>query len=114
GEVLDGTDHLRNVGVLVVVPGHNLNLGLAIGQSADHGPGSVEQGAETHADNIGGNDLVLVVAEGLGSSSLHSSVDLSHGHGLGAHSIQDGGGAGGGGNTLSSADKLAVQFGDNQ
>lgn len=25
-EVLDGTDHLRSVGVLVVVPGHDLNL----------------------------------------------------------------------------------------
>ena len=25
-EVLDGTDHLRGVGVLVVVPGHDLNL----------------------------------------------------------------------------------------
>ena len=27
GEVLDGADHLRNVGVLVVVPGDDLNLG---------------------------------------------------------------------------------------
>ena len=25
-EVLDGADHLRGVGVLVVVPGHNLHL----------------------------------------------------------------------------------------
>ena len=35
--MLDGTDHLRNVGVLVVVPGHDLNLGLAVGQLVDHG-----------------------------------------------------------------------------
>ena len=37
GEVLDGADHLRNVGVLVVVPGNDLNLSLAVGQSANHG-----------------------------------------------------------------------------
>ena len=30
-EVLDGADHLRNIGVLVVVPGNNLDLGLAVG-----------------------------------------------------------------------------------
>ena len=42
GEVLDGTDHLRNIGVLVVVPGHNLDLGLAVGQLVDHGLGGIE------------------------------------------------------------------------
>ena len=30
GEVLDGADHLGGVGVLVVVPGHNLLTGLKV------------------------------------------------------------------------------------
>ena len=114
GEVLDGTDHLRNVGVLVVVPGNDLDLGLAVGQLVDHGLGSVEQGAEGHADDVGRNDLILGVAVGLGLSSLHGSVDLSNSNVLSNNSVQDGGGAGGGGDTLSSADQLAVQLGDDQ
>ena len=63
-EVLDGADHLRNVGVLVVVPGNDLNLGLAVGQLVNHGLGSVEQRTEGHADDVGGDDLVLGVAVG--------------------------------------------------
>ena len=110
----DGAAHLRNIGVLVVVPGNDLNLGLAVGQLVDHGLGSVEQRAEAHTDDIGRNDLVLGVAVGLGSGSLHSSVDLSHGDFLGNHSVQHGGGAGGSGNALCSADQLAVQLGNNQ
>ena len=43
GEVLDGADHLRNVGVLVVVPGNDLNLGHAAGQLVDHGLGGMTQ-----------------------------------------------------------------------
>ena len=74
-EVLNGTDHLRSVGVLVVVPGHDLNLIGVVIDLSDHGLGSVEQRAVTHTDDVGGDDLILVVAEGLGSSSLHSSVD---------------------------------------
>ena len=112
--MLDGADHLRNIGVLVVVPGNDLNLSHAAGQLVDHGLGSVEQGAEGHADDVGGHDLILGVAVGLGLSSLHGSVDLLDGHALGADSVQDGGGAGGSGDTLSSADQLAVQLGDNQ
>ena len=110
--MLDGAAHLRNVGVLVVVPGNDLNLGLAVGQSADHGLSSIEQGAEAHADDVGGDDLVLGVAVGLGSSSLHGSVDLSNGDSLGADSVQDGGGAGGGGNTLCSADHTSFRIWD--
>ena len=45
-KVLDGAAHLRNVGVLVVVPGDDLNLCHAAGQLVDHGLGSIEQGAE--------------------------------------------------------------------
>ena len=64
GEVLDGTDHLRNVGVLVVVPGNNLNLSHTAGQLVDHGLSSIEQRTVGHTHDIGGNDLVLVVAVG--------------------------------------------------
>ena len=103
GEVLDGADHLRNVGVLVVVPGNDLNLGHAAGQLVDHGLGSIEQGAEGHADDVGGDDLVLGVAVGLSLSNLHGSVDVSNGDFLSDNSVQDGGGAGRRGDTLSSA-----------
>ena len=113
-EILDGANHLAGVGVLVVVPGNNLNLSAAVAQIHDHGLSSVKQGAVTHADNVGGDDLVLVVAVGLGSGGLHGSVDLVNSDSLGADSVQDGGGAGGSGDTLCSADQLAVQLGDNQ
>ena len=95
GEVLDGPDHLRNVGVLVVVPGNDLHLAGAVAQVDDHGLGGIEQGAETHADDVGGNDLVGVVAEGLGGLSLHLGVDISNRGGAFHNGVQDGGGAGG-------------------
>ena len=63
-EVLNGTDHLRGVGVLVVVPRHDLNLIGVVVDLSDHGLGSVEQRAVTHTDDVGRNDLILVVAEG--------------------------------------------------
>ena len=112
--MLDGAAHLRNIGVLVVVPRHDLNLAGAVAQVDDHGLSGIKQGAKAHTDDVGGNDLVLVVAEGLGSLSLHLSVDLFLG-GIAFHnSVQDGGGAGGGGNALCGTDQLAVQLGDNQ
>ena len=114
-EVLNGTDHLRSVGVLVVVPGHDLNLIGVVIDLSDHGLGSVEQRAVTHTDDVGGDDLILVVAEGLGSSSLHSSVDGLLGDVLALDDCdQQGGGAGGNRHTLSRADQLAVQLGDDQ
>ena len=45
-EVLDGADHLRNIGVLVVVPGNDLNLNLAVGQLGNHGLSSIKQGTK--------------------------------------------------------------------
>ena len=114
-EVLDGANHLAGVGVLVVVPGHDLHLIGVVVDLSDHGLGSIEQRTEADADDVGRHDLILVVAVGIGSNSLHSGVDallgdvltLNNGH-------QDGGGAGAGGNTLSGADELAVELGDNQ
>src|SRR5699024_6780762 len=115
GEVLDGADHLRGVAVLVVVPGHDLNLIGVVVDLGDHGLGSVEQRAVAHTDDVGGNDLVLVVAEGLRSGSLHGGVDGLLGHVLALDDgHQDGGGAGGDGHTLGRADQLAVQLGDDQ
>ena len=110
-EVLDGTDHLRGVGVLVVVPRHDLDLVGVVVDLSDHGLGSVEQRAVTHADDVGRNDLVLVVAEGLRGSSLHGSVDGLNGNVLTLdNGNQDGGRTGGNGHTLSRADQLAVQL----
>nr|DAL38790.1 MAG TPA_asm: terminase small subunit [Caudoviricetes sp.] len=114
-EVLNGTNHLRGVGVLVVVPGHDLNLIGVVVELSDHGLGSVEQRAVTHADDIGRNDRILVVAEGLRGSSLHSSIDGLLGDILALdNGNQDGGRTGGNGHTLSRADQLAVQLGDDQ
>ena len=114
-EVLNGTNHLAGVGVLVVVPRNDLDLIGVVVDLSDHGLGGIEQGAVLHADNVRRNDLILVVAEALGSSSLHSSIDSFLGDVLALNdSNQDGGGAGGNRNALSGADQLAVQFGDNQ
>ena len=115
GEVLDGTDHLAGVGVLVVVPGHDLHLIGVVVDLGDHGLGGIEQGAVLHADNVRRNDGLFVVAVGSGSSGLHSGVDAVLGDILALnHSNQDGGGAGANGHTLGGADQLAVQLGDNQ
>ena len=114
-EVLNGTNHLRSVRVLVVVPRHDLNLIGVVVDLSDHGLGSIEQRAVTHADDIGRNDLILVVAEGLRSSSLHSSIDGLLGDVLALDdSNQNGGRAGGNRHTLSRTDQLAVQLGDDQ
>ena len=85
-EVLDGTNHLAGVGVLVVIPGNNLNLGCAVVKRQNHGLSGIKQRTEAHANDIAGYDLIYVVAEGLVGSSLHSS----------------------------SADELAVQLRDNK
>ena len=114
-EVLNGTNHLRSVRVLVVVPRHDLDLVGVVVDLSNHGLGSVEQRAVTHADDVGRNDLILVVAEGLRGSSLHSSVDGLNGNVLTLdNGNQDGGRTGGNGHTLSRADQLAVQLGDDQ
>ena len=114
-EVLNGTNHLRSVRVLVVVPRHDLDLVGVVVDLSDHGLGSVEQRTVTHTDDVGGNDRVLVVAEGLRSSSLHGSVDGLNGNVLTLdNGNQDGGRTGGNGHTLSRADQLAVQLGDDQ
>ena len=115
GEVLDSTDHLRGVAVLVVIPADDLNLGaIDFGHILDHGLGGVEEGAVGHADDIGGHDLVFVVAVGLGGSCLHCGVDLLDGHIAFAGSHEDGGGTGAHGNALSGADEFAVEFGDDE
>ena len=114
-EVLDGADHLGGVAVLVVVPGHDLHLIGVVVQLGNHGLGSIEQRAIGHADDIGGNHGLLVVAVAGGGSSLHGGVDGFLGHVLALNDgNQDGGGTGAYGHTLGRADQLAVQLGDNQ
>ena len=107
GEVFDGTNHLRGVGVLVIIPRNNLNLIGVVSNLQHHGLGSIEQRTVTHTHDVGGYDLVGVVTEGLGGLSLHSSVDGLNGHFLVGldDSGQDGGGTGGGGNTLCRAEQ---------
>ena len=96
-EVLDGTNHLAGVGVLVVVPRNDLNLVGVVVDLSHHGLGGVEQRTVGDTDDIGGNDLILVVAEGSGGSSLHSGVDAVNGDVLALdNGNQDGGGAGAG------------------
>nr|DAI72248.1 MAG TPA: hypothetical protein [Bacteriophage sp.] len=112
--VLDGANHLAGVGVLVVVPCDNLNLGITIGQRHSHGLGSIEQGAEGHANDVGGNNLVLGVTERFVGSTLHSRIDIIGSDSALNHCNQQSGGAGGSGNTLSGTNELAVQLGDNQ
>src|SRR5699024_7381489 len=74
-KVLDGADHLAGVAVLVVVPGDDLDLVGVVVDLGDHGLGGVEQAAVTHADDVGGNDLLVVVAEALRSGGRHGGVD---------------------------------------
>ena len=62
-EVLDGANHLAGVGVLIVVPGNDLNLEGVIVDLGDHGLGGVKQGAVTDADDVRGDDGIGVVAE---------------------------------------------------
>ena len=61
-EVLNGTDHLRGVGVLVVVLRNDLNLIGVVVDLSDHGLGGIEQGAVLHADNVRRNDRIFVLA----------------------------------------------------
>ena len=112
-EVLDGANHLAGVGVLVVVPRNNLYLVGILVDLCNHGLGSIEERTVGDTDNVGGNDLILVVTEGSGRSSLHCSVDALSGNVLALnYSNKDGGGTGAGGNTLSGTDKLAVELGN--
>src|SRR5699024_437246 len=93
---------------------HLGRIGVVLGLG-DHGLGGLEPAAVTHADDVGGNDLILVVTEALGSSGLHRGVDAVLGDVLALdNGDQDGGGAGGNGHTLGRADQLAVQLGDDQ
>ena len=67
----------------------------------------------THADNVAGYDGILVVTEGLGSSSLHSGVDALYGNVCALNnSGEDCGGACGNRYTLCGTDELAVELGN--
>ena len=114
-EVLDSSYHLRCIRILVVVPRNYLNLVEAVADLSNHCLSSIEERTESHADNVRRNDLILVVAEALGSSSLHSSVDafLSD---VGAlnYSCEDSCRTCRNRNSLSRADELAVELGDNK
>ena len=75
-KVLDRANHLARVAVLVVVPRNNLHLRVAVTDGADHRLRRIEERAIAHADDIAGDDLVLVVAVGLRRFLLHLRVDL--------------------------------------
>jgi len=112
-EVLDGSYHLAGIGVFVVIPGNNLYLIGIVVDLSNHGLGSIEERTVADTDDVGRNDSVFVVTEGLGRSSLHSSVDTFNGDVLTLNNCnENGGGTGAGGNTLSGTDELLVEFGD--
>ena len=114
-EILDGSNHLAGVAVLVVIPGNYLYFIEIVSDLGNHGLSSVEQRTVSHADNVGRNDRIGVVAEGLRSSSLHSSVDSVNGNVSTLYnSGKDGGRTGRNRNSLSGADELAVQLRDNE
>ena len=79
-EVLNRSYHLRGVGVLVIVPRNYLYLIGIVVDLCNHGLSCIEERTVADADYVRGNDLVNVVAEGLGGSSLHSGVDALNGN----------------------------------
>ena len=88
--------------------------GIAIFHRSNHGLSCIEDGTVGAAYDIGRYDLIGVVTEGLGRSSLHCCVDLFLGYSALNYCYQNGGRTGRGRNTLSGADQLAVQFGNYQ
>ena len=114
-EVLDRANHLARVGVLVVIPRDNLNLIATVRDLADHGLGCIEEGAVAHADDIGGDNLIRVVAEGLVCRCLHRCVDLFlRDLILRDNRDQNGRGTGRDRDTLCGTDELAVQLRNDQ
>ena len=114
-EVLNCTNHLAGVGVLVVVPRNYLYLIGLIVDLSNHCLSCIEERTVGDTDNVGRNDLILVVTEGSGRSSLHSSVDTLSGDILTLnYSYENSGRTGAGRNSLSRADELAVELGDNE
>ena len=112
--MLDGTNHLAGVGVLVVVPGNNLYFRQFVVDRQNHGLSCIEQRTISHANDIAGYDLIGVVTEGFIRSSLHSVVDCFLCRVALNNCSQNGGRTCRGRYTLSGTDQLAVQFRDNQ
>ena len=88
GEVLNGADHLRNVGVLVVVPGDDLHLSHAAGQLS-----SISLSVDGDLLAID-NDVVLagldsVSTEGLSVSTLSGVILQQVGKHCGAGQVVD-------------------------
>ena len=114
GEVLDSTNHLRSVTILVVVPRNDLNLAVAVFHRCNHSLSCVEDRTEAAADDIGRNDLVGVVAEGFGCCCFHCCVDAFNGDVTFDDCNENGGRTGGSGNALCRTDEFAVELGDNE
>ena len=74
-QILDSTNHLRSVAVLIVIPANNLYLISIVINLANHSLSCIEQRTVLHTNDIRRNDLILVVTEALSNSSLHSLVD---------------------------------------
>ena len=73
--MLNCTNHLACVGVLVVVPGYNLNLRCVLVDRKNHCLCCIEERTVSHTNDIARNDLICVVAEGLVGSCFHCCVD---------------------------------------
>ena len=112
-KVLDSSYHLRCVRVLVIVPRNYLYLVSIVIDLGNHGLSSIEERTISHTDDIGRNNLLLVVAEGLSSSSLHCSVDAFLGDVLALNnSSKDSSGTCRSRNSLCRTDELAVELRD--
>ena len=88
GEVQQGTDHVAGEAILVVVEGHGAGHRGAV-NGVHVGLRRVEHATVGVADDVGGDDAVLVVAVvlGVGEGFLERGVDLVSGDFL----VQDGG-----------------------
>ena len=110
-EVLDCTNHLRSIRVLVVIPRNNLYLIGIIVNLAYHCLCSIEQRAETHTDDIRRNNLILIVTEALCSCRLHCCIDTFNRNILALNnSNEDCCRTGWSWNTLCRTDQLTVQL----
>ena len=114
-EVLDSTNHLRSIRVLIVVPRNYLYLICIVVDLANHCLSSIEERTETHTDDIRRNDRILVVTEALVRSSLHSSVDTLYSYVLTLNnSNEDSCRTCRSRNTLCRTNQLTIQLRDNQ
>ncbi len=113
--LLSKAHHLAGEGVFVVVPRGDFHEGLITGRD-EHGEGGVEDGAFGPAEDVGGDDLFIVVAEDALELAVggvfEGGVDLVDGHVLLKEKGAVADRAIGDRNADGVAVELAIEFGD--